>query len=229
MARSVLGKRTRQFLVFLHVVVSLGWMGAGAANVVLSMTAWLTDDPVVARVCYQMTWSMEEYLIIPGAFSALGTGVLLSLLTPWGLAKYWWVLVKLVLTVGIIVYSTLYIGVWSIESIEATTAGSPVSPVATHLALGPLPSLAAFLLMTWASVAKPWGKTPWFRRTSVSRGAGRRTRAAAARPVPTGTGVATPVVEKPRSGQAAGEEAEPAEPAEPVGAGAAEERGAAMA
>ena len=37
--RSRIGKRTRQTLVFLHVAVSVGWMGAGAANVVLALVA----------------------------------------------------------------------------------------------------------------------------------------------------------------------------------------------
>src|SRR4051812_2594291 len=97
-ARSLVGKRTRQVLVFLHVVVSLGWMGAGLANVVLAMTAGYTADADVRRVCYQMISTVDAYLVIPGAFTAFASGVVLSLVTPWGLTRYWWVLSKLVLT-----------------------------------------------------------------------------------------------------------------------------------
>jgi hypothetical protein len=49
-ALSRVGKRTRHLLVFAHVVVSLGWMGAGLANVVLAMTGGYTSDADIRRV-----------------------------------------------------------------------------------------------------------------------------------------------------------------------------------
>ncbi|GAA4825186.1 membrane protein [Actinomycetospora corticicola] len=161
---SLVGKRTRQLLVFVHVVVSLGWMGAGAANVVLTSTAAVTDDVELRRACYLLVSTIDLWLVIPGAFLALATGVVLSLVTPWGLVTYWWVLVKLVLTVAVILYSTFFVGVWVEQSVAL---GTSPSPVAVPLVVGPLVSMAAFLLMTWASVAKPWGRTPWRRRTST--------------------------------------------------------------
>jgi hypothetical protein len=170
-ARSLVGKRTRQVLVFLHVVVSLGWMGAGLANVVLAMTAGYTSDADVRRVCYQMISVVDTYLVIPGAFAAFVSGVVLSLVTPWGLARYWWVLSKLVLTVVVIVYSTVGIGVWVETSIAATNLTDVESPVAGPLAYGTLPNIVAFLFMTWVSVAKPWGTTPWAKKRRPRRAA----------------------------------------------------------
>lgn len=156
-------KRTRQLLVFLHVAVSVGWMGAGAANVVLAVTAASTGSGEVSRVCYFMIDRIDVFLVIPLAFAALGSGVVLSLVTPWGLTRYWWVLGKLVLTVGVIVYSTFGVGVWVERSAEATARGGS-SDVAVLLAYGAAANIALFLLMTWASVAKPWGTTPWTAR-----------------------------------------------------------------
>jgi len=49
-AMSQVGKRRRHLLVFAHVVVSLGWMGAGLANVVLAMTGGYTSDADFRRV-----------------------------------------------------------------------------------------------------------------------------------------------------------------------------------
>lgn len=154
-----IGKRLRQTFVFLHVAASVGWMGAGAANVVLALTA--VDAPVaVQRSCYLMIDQIDAYLVIPLAFAALASGVLVSVLTPWGLARYWWVLVKLVLTVAVILYSTFGVGVWVLESIDATGLGR-MSHVQPQLAYGAMANLVAFLFMTWASIAKPWGTTPW--------------------------------------------------------------------
>ena len=152
------------------MVVSLGWMGAGAANVVLAVTA-LTVPRETARICYQLIDRIDAVLVIPAAFGALLSGVLLGLLTPWGLARHWWVLVKLVLTVAVIVFSTLGVGVWVLESIEEP------GPAAWPLVWGGAANLAAFLLMTWASIGKPWGTTPWTRRPAP-----RRTAAVQSRP-----------------------------------------------
>jgi hypothetical protein len=170
-SRSLIGKRLRRVMVFVHVVVSTGWMGAGAANVVLTFTAGLGDDPQVRRACYVLVRTIDTWLVIPGAFAALVSGVVLSVLTPWGLARYWWVLVKLVLTTAVIVFSTFFVGVWVERSI---TAGIAASPHAVELMVGPLASMAAFLLMTWASVAKPWGRTPWARSPAPADGRPRR-------------------------------------------------------
>ncbi len=164
------GKRTRQLMVFVHVAVSVGWMGAGAANVVLAMTAGYTSAVEVRRVCYRMMEQIDVFVIIPLAFAALISGLLLCWVTPWGLARYWWVLVKLVLTIGVIVYSTFGLGVWVEESIGATATGAQQSTVAGPLAYGAALNIVAFLFMTWASVAKPWGTTPWTRtRTRAPR------------------------------------------------------------
>ena len=164
------GRRSRQLLVFVHVAVSVGWMGAGAANVVLAMTAGYTSAVDVRRVCYYMMDQVDVYVIIPLAFAALLSGLLLCLVTPWGLARYWWVLVKLALTLVVIVYSTVGVGVWVEESIAATATGGQGSAVAGPLAYGAALNIVEFLFMTWASVAKPWGPTPWTRtRTAVVR------------------------------------------------------------
>ena len=77
--RSRIGKRPRQFLVFLHVAVSVGWMGAGAANVVLALTAAYTPAADVRRVCYVMIEQIDVFVVIPLAFAALISGVLLCL------------------------------------------------------------------------------------------------------------------------------------------------------
>ncbi|EOD64901.1 hypothetical protein [Amycolatopsis vancoresmycina] len=161
------GKRLRQLLVFVHVAVSVGWLGAGAANVVLAMTAGYTDRPDVRIVCYLMIEKIDDFVVIPAAFASLAGGLVLCVVTKWGVARYWWVLVKLVLTVAVIGYSTFGLGVWVEEN---RAAGGLESPAAGPLAYGAALNLVAFLFMTWLSVAKPWGRTPWTgpaRRVSV--------------------------------------------------------------
>ncbi|WP_224390218.1 DUF2269 family protein [Pseudonocardia sp. ICBG1293] len=168
-------KRVRQLLVFLHVAVSVGWMGAGAANVVLAGVA-LGADPATAAAAYRFVDVVDWWLVIPLAFAALVTGVVVAVASPWGLTRHWWVLVKLVLTVAVIVWSTLAVGVWVEESVVAFAAGETASPVGGALVTGAALNIAAFLFMTWALVATPWGRTPWApARRRVARGPAART------------------------------------------------------
>lgn len=153
-------KRTaRQGMLFAHIVLSLGWMGAGAANVVLAGTAALTESEETRRVCYRLINTVDFALVIPLAFGSLGSGLLISLATKWQLLRHWWVLVKLALSV--ITFSTCGVGVWVEQSIAATSSGPATSPVAVPLVVGASANIASFLFMTWASITKPWPKTPW--------------------------------------------------------------------
>ncbi|HEY5822460.1 MAG TPA: hypothetical protein VIT20_10820 [Propionibacteriaceae bacterium] len=164
------GRRLRQLLVFLHVTSSLGWMGAGAANLVLAVTGATTGSAEVRRVSYALIDQIDVYLVIPLAFTTLIGGIVVSLATPWGLIRHWWVLAKLVLTLAVIVFSTFGVGVWVYESIDASADGG-TSPVALRLVQGAGANIVAFLFMSFVSFAKPWGTTPWTRtrrrRTTV--------------------------------------------------------------
>ncbi len=92
--RRAVGRRTRQVLVFLHVAISVGWLGAGAANVVLAFTAASGVSPEIRRSSYYLINEIDFALVIPLAFGTLASGVLLSLVTKWGLVRYRWVLMK---------------------------------------------------------------------------------------------------------------------------------------
>lgn len=158
MTRVRVGKSWRNVLVAAHIVCSVGWMGAGAANVVLAVIAVTTGEATLGHAAYRMIERLDAYLVIPLAFAALVSGVLAAICTPWGLTRYRWVLVKLALTVGVIVFSTFAIGVWVEESITATRSAGTVSPVAWPLVGGASANLVAFAFMTWVSTAKPWGR-----------------------------------------------------------------------
>lgn len=152
----------RQWLLMIHVVCSVGWLGAGAANLVLSVTAVATDQVILRHACYLLIERLDYALVIPLAFSSLITGVVISVATKWGLLRHWWVLVKLVLTIVVILFSTFGVGVFVERNIAATTANPLVpSPLGPALVVGAVLNLVAFLFMTRISISKPWPRTPW--------------------------------------------------------------------
>ena len=156
-----------------HVVVSVGWLGVVAAMLVLSVSAATTDDAGTAEAAYVLIGEVSDVLVAPPPASlglaALLTGVVLSVGAKWGLFGYYWIVVKLALTVAVIVSGVFLVEVWIRQAgALAGEATGPVTGSAPGPGLGSSPVLliyasAIHLLMLGAatviSVYKPWGKT----------------------------------------------------------------------
>jgi hypothetical protein len=87
----------RKALLTVHVITSVGLLGADAAVLALVFAGWRGSEPLTV---YPAAHQLGQALILPLVLLALTTGVTLGLLTPWGLLRHWWILIKLVLTVG---------------------------------------------------------------------------------------------------------------------------------
>src|SRR5438128_3950034 len=89
----------RKLALTAHVTASVSWLGAVAAFFALAVAGVASDDLQRMRAAYlaseMITWSV----IIPLAFGSLLTGLVVSLGTPWGLFRHYWVLVKFMLTI----------------------------------------------------------------------------------------------------------------------------------
>lgn len=157
----LLSPRARKAWLLAHVVLSVGWLGAGAANAVLAVYSLLAPtsralSPLRAHAAIHL---IDTWVVIPAAFGSLATGIVVSVFTRWGLFVHWWVMAKLALTVGVIAVSTVGIGRWIEMSLAAgTDAGAhDVASAITTAAIG---NLAAFVTMTALSIYKPRGTRP---------------------------------------------------------------------
>ena len=90
----------RKAVVLVHIVGSVGWLGVTATFVVLTISLLAVRDAATLRSGYAVHELMVTWLARPAALLTLGTGLLLSFGTQWGLTRYWWVLAKLVLLVA---------------------------------------------------------------------------------------------------------------------------------
>jgi hypothetical protein len=111
------------------------------------------------------------YVILPLALFALLSGIVQAVGTPWGLAKHYWVLTKLVLTA----FATLVLllKMKPISYMAGVASGATLAPsdflqnrleLLVHAAGG----LIVLLTTTILSVFKPWGKTPFGRSDTHS-------------------------------------------------------------
>lgn len=158
----------RKGLLTAHIVAAVGWIGVDAVLLVLALAGLTSTDPNVAAASYVAIGTFTSVLLVPAGVLTLATGLLLGAGTRWGIVRYWWLTVKLIITV---VLTTLVILLLRPTVAEvAARAGQAGSADLSRDQLGNLPvdlifppsvSIAALLVATVLSVYKPWGRTPW--------------------------------------------------------------------
>jgi hypothetical protein len=89
----------RKFALTAHLTVSVGWIGAVVAYLALGVAAVTSRDAQTVRAAWIAMELTGWYVIVPLALAALLTGLVMSLGTPWGLFRHYWVLITLVLTI----------------------------------------------------------------------------------------------------------------------------------
>ncbi len=166
-----LTRSVRRALLVVHVATSVSWLGLTLGLLTLGVTAYTTDAPATTQASYDAMKILANWLIVPVALLALVSGLVLSLGTPWGLARHWWVSIKLWLTL-ITFVATVFALRPTIN--QAAVLGIPN----TSLIAAPTVASSAYFFMTAISVLKPWGPTRRGRRhriTTTSRAASRTT------------------------------------------------------
>ena len=88
----------RKFVLTLHVVTSVSWLGAVATFLALAVMGLAGRDTGMARAAYLAMDATAWYVIVPLSFASPLTGLVQSLGTPWGLFRQYWVLLKLLMT-----------------------------------------------------------------------------------------------------------------------------------
>lgn len=143
----------RKAVLSVHVMSSVGWFGAVLAFLVLAVLVLSTPAATIGGLEAAMVvigWAA----LVPLGASALITGVTLSLITQWGLARHWWVLIKLAVTVVAVTVLLLYLPGLSATGGGTVHGAGRASPL--------LHASAAALLLAFAtvlSVVKPRGRT----------------------------------------------------------------------
>lgn len=159
-----LSRRARTALLTAHVAVSVGWLGLDGALVALEVTGLGTGDPGErAGIAAAMT-ALVVWVLVPVVSASLLSGLVLALTTPWGLVRYWWVIIKCGIA-GVLAGSGLVVMLPQLHQIIDGQA----EPMRMQLLIGRALALALLLAATGLSVIKPWGKTPHGRSSSSNR------------------------------------------------------------
>jgi hypothetical protein len=164
----------RKITLLLHVVFSVGWLGAAAAYLAVAIKAVVSGESAAMRAAYPTLELIGWLVIVPLCGAALLSGIVQSLGTPWGLFRHYWVVAKLALT---LVATGVLLGHMPAVTHAANLAAQGLAAPATRhgtmpasLVVHAAGGMVVLLSVSALSIFKPWGLTPWGR--SWQRGLG---------------------------------------------------------
>lgn len=155
-----LGTRSRRALLVAHVLSSVAWFGIAAFVLFLLVLARSTGDPQYARALYR-TVETSIWLSVPTAAVSAATGLVLGVGTPWGLAVHWWVVLKEIAFVPLVVSDLVAVRPSVHDAARGVVSGRLLDPAIAHCVV--------LALVTVISIVKPFGRTPRGRRRLPSR------------------------------------------------------------
>jgi hypothetical protein len=143
----------RKFALTAHVITAVGWLGVDLVLLTLGIGGLAGADP---DVVYPAQSLVGRLLFTPLSVLVWLIGVVNALLTPWGLFRHWWVLVKLLLTtlmLGLVLF-LLYPGLTEAGEL----AGALPRPERINMIVAPAVSSSLLIFATVLSTYKPWGR-----------------------------------------------------------------------
>jgi hypothetical protein len=163
-ARRRLNPTTRKWLMVLHVIVSVGWLGLNVGNLTLEITGLTTDDPTTQHAALGALYLIGGPLLIPVSLLAYISGILLGFYSKWGVVRYRWVLVKFTLTTIAVVLVPLSLlpGLSDLSQLMANTPADELAdlgPMGMSMLAAGLVSTSMYVTNAILSVLKPWGRT----------------------------------------------------------------------
>ena len=134
----------RKLVLTVHIATTVSVLGTDLALLALGLSSVGGADP---RTIYPAAHLVSTWLVAPLAVLSLGTGLLLGILTPWGLFRYWWVTIKLAVT-AVLTGVVLFVLVPRLGAAAAAVTGPAprLLPIGERLPLVVAPAVASTLL-----------------------------------------------------------------------------------
>ncbi len=165
--------RLRRFVLTAHITFAVGWLGAVATFLALAIVGLTTPDAQRVRAVYLALGLIARLVIVPLSFAPLVTGPILSLGTPWGLFRHYWILAKLLinsLSTLILLIHLQPITLLVDAAAQATVFSADLHSLQVEMVVASASALLALLVATALAVYKPRGMTPYGWRKQYEQG-----------------------------------------------------------
>jgi len=165
---------SRKFVRAAHVTFTVGWLGAVAGFLALAIAGLSSQDSQMVSAAYLAMDLIARFVIVPLSLAPLLlTGPILSLGTPWGLFRHYWIIVKLV--INILSTIILLVHLQPISYLSRVASQGILSHADRSLQIQMVVAsgagLLALLVATGLAVYKPRGMTSYgWRKQDGERG-----------------------------------------------------------
>jgi hypothetical protein len=156
-----LGATARKTILLVHIASAGAWLGIDVVMAVLVVAALGSDDDGTKALAFRALELVAVGPLLATGLLCLLTGVLLGLGSRYGLVRYWWVAVKLVL--NLLLTGLVLVALAPEVAAHATqarqfAAGEPASLAVGQLIFPPIVSPTALLVAMALAIFKPWGR-----------------------------------------------------------------------
>jgi hypothetical protein len=160
----VMAAGLRRAALAMHLITSVGWIGAAGAYLAAGVAARVSDRVPTVRAAWIAMELIGWLVIVPLGCLAFLTGVVMSVGTRWGLIRHYWVLIALVLTSLALVVLILHM-----PSVSAGAAVARTGDDRAVLQLGgdiahPALGLVVLVVVAVLNLYKPRGLTRYGQR-----------------------------------------------------------------
>ena len=150
----------RKLALTIHLALSVGWIGAVVSYLVLGISAVRSNNAETVRAAWIAMELTGWWAIVPLAIGSLLTGLIMSLGTPWGLFRHYWVLITFALSIFCVAILLLHMPTVSTVA-QMVRAGTAARDGRGGDLLHPSVGLLVLLMITVLNVYKPQGLTPY--------------------------------------------------------------------
>jgi len=154
----------RKWLLIVHLLFAAIMLGVAVVFLILSIVAATASDIGIVRSCYNVMLMLADSSVRASTIGTLATGILLSVLTKWGLLRYYWIIAKEALSIVAIVLGPFGMHFWSLRAVALIQAdgGQALHSQAFvvnsgQLWTGIILQIVSLASMYVISVLKPWG------------------------------------------------------------------------
>jgi len=157
--------RVTKLALTAHVTSSVGWLGAVACFLALSVVGLTSQDAQTVRAVYLVMEPTAWFVLVPLSVASLVTGLVQSPGTKWGLFRHYWVLFKLLM--NLFATAVLLMYMQTLGYLAGMAAATTLSSGDLSGLRSPSPALHAglalllLLVATVLAVYKPRGLTPY--------------------------------------------------------------------
>jgi hypothetical protein len=155
-----LSGRTRKAMLTVHITSAVGWLGVDAVFAIFVVITFTATDPMLLGVSYYALDVFVFWALLTAGLTCLASGLVLGWSSKWGLLRYWWVAVKLVLNIVLTALVPLVLaseleksGAYGRALLSGTVTMDPPAHLIFPIVVAPTALVFAIVL----SVYKPWG------------------------------------------------------------------------